>query len=140
MTTVFFYYDASDALAAACALVKGVWKKRNPLLIYAPDPNLANSLDRALWSTEAASFIPHCRADSPLAAETPILIAAQLDQVAQTERLMNLSRDIPPAYQRFTTLVEVVSRAEDDRLAARARVQHYRADNCAIQFFDLSQR
>ena len=92
MTQVFFYHDASDNLAAACALIKGVWKKRNPLLIYAPDPQLADTVDRALWASEAGSFIPHCRADSPLAAETPSLIAARLEQVAQTERLMNLSR------------------------------------------------
>ena len=140
MTQVFFYHDASDNLTAACALIKGVWKKRNPLLIYAPDPQLADTVDRALWASEAGSFIPHCRADSPLAAETPILIAARLEQVAQTERLMNLSRELPPAYQRFTTLVEVVSRDEQDRLAARERVHQYRADGCTVQFFDLSQR
>jgi DNA polymerase-3 subunit chi len=140
VTQVFFYHDASDHLAAACALIKGVWKKRNPLLIYAPDPQLAETLDRALWASDPGSFIPHCRADSPLAAETPILIAARLEPAAQTERLMNLSRELPPDYQRFATLVEVVSRAEDDRLAARERVRQYREDGCAVQFFDLGQR
>ena len=53
---------------------------------------------------------------------------------------MNRSRELAPAYQRRTTLVEVVSRDEQDRLAARERVHQYRADGCTVQFFDLSQR
>ncbi|MCL2346054.1 MAG: DNA polymerase III subunit chi [Desulfobulbus sp.] len=140
MTQVFFYHGASDRLAAASALIGGAWAKRKPLLIYAPDAPVADGLDRLLWTQAQLSFIPHCRADSPLAAETPILIANRLDSAPQQERLMNLARAIPPGFERFQSLIEVVGRDEDDRLAARERVRQYKEQGCAVQYFDLSER
>ncbi|HEX6734902.1 MAG TPA: DNA polymerase III subunit chi [Azonexus sp.] len=140
MTQVFFYHGASDRLAAACALLGGAWAKRKAMLVYAPDALVADGLDRLLWTQAQLSFIPHCRADSPLAAETPILIADRLDTVPQQERLMNLSRTMPPGYARFQSLIEVVGRDEDDRLAARERVHQYKEQGCDVQYFDLSGR
>ena len=140
MTQVFFYHGAADRLAAACALIGGAWSKRKPLLVYAPDPPVADDLDRLLWTQAQLSFIPHCRADSPLAAETPILIADRVDAMPQQERLMNLARAIPPGYARFQSLIEVVGRDEDDRLAARERVRQYKEQGCDVQYFDLSDR
>jgi len=140
LTQVFFYHGASDRLAAACALIGGAWAKRKAMLIYAPDAPVADSLDRLLWTQAQLSFIPHCRADSPLAAETPILIADRVDNTTQQERLMNLARAIPPGYERFQNLIEVVGRDEDDRLAARERVRQYKEQGCEVRFFDLSAR
>lgn len=140
MTQVFFYHGASDRIAAACALIGGAWAKRRPLLVYAPEKSVADSVDRTLWTANQLSFIPHCRADSPLAAETPILIADRLDTPVQQERLMNLSRELPPGYQRFASLVEVVGQDEDDRLAARERVQQYKQAGCDVRYFDLADR
>ena len=140
MTQVFFYHGASDRLAAAAALIGGAWSQRKPLLIYAPDAPVADSLDRLLWTQAQLSFIPHCRADSPLASETPILIADRIDAAPQEERLMNLSRAIPPGFERFQSLIEVVGRDEDDRLAARERVRQYKEQGCDVRYFDLSER
>jgi len=140
LTQVFFYHGAADRLAAACALIGGAWSKRKPLLVYAPDPPLADDLDRLLWTQAQLSFIPHCHANSPLAAETPILIADRVDVMPQQERLMNLARAIPPGYDRFQSLIEVVGRDEDDRLAARERVRQYKEQGCDVQYFDLSDR
>lgn len=140
MTQVFFYHGASDRIAAACALIGGAWAKRRPLIVYAPEKQVADSVDRSLWTANQLSFIPHCRADSPLAAETSILIADRLDAPAQQERLMNLSQEQPPGYQRFASLVEVVGQDEEDRLAARERVHRYKEAGCDVRYFDLSQR
>ncbi|PKO85482.1 MAG: DNA polymerase III subunit chi [Betaproteobacteria bacterium HGW-Betaproteobacteria-12] len=140
MTQVFFYHGASDRLAAACALIGGAWAKRKAILIYAPEAMVADGLDRLLWTHAQLSFVPHCRANSPLAGETPILIADRLDTIPQDERLMNLSRDIPPGFSRFQNLVEVVGRDEEDRLAARERVRQYKEQGCDVQFFDLANR
>lgn len=140
MTQVFFYHGASDKIAAACALISGAWTKRKPLLVYAPEKPVADSVDRILWTNAQLSFIPHCRADSPLAAETPILIADRLTEITQSERLMNLSNEIPPGYSRFQSLIEVVGQAEDERLAARERVRQYKEQGCDVRYFDLNDR
>ena len=140
MSEVFFYHGASDRIAAACALLSGAYAKQKPVVVYAREPQVADAIDRALWTHAQLSFVPHVRAESPLAAETPILIARQLDQLPQSERLMNLSRDIPPGFERFQSLIEVVGQDEDDRDAARERVRRYRELGCTVRYFDLSNR
>lgn len=140
MTQVFFYHGASDRVAAACALLSGAYAKKKPMLVYATEPEVAGSIDRMLWTHSALSFVPHCRADSPLAAETPILITDNLDSIQQDERLMNLSRDIPPGFSRFESLIEVVGQDEEDRSAARDRVKFYKDRGYEVRYFDLSDR
>lgn len=140
MTQVFFYHGAADKIAAACALLSGAYAKKKPMLVYAVDNAVANGIDRMLWTHSALSFVPHCRADSPLAAETPILITDKLEKIAQDERLMNLSQEIPPGFSRFESLIEVVGQEEDDRTAARERVKFYKDRGYEVRYFDLSNR
>lgn len=140
MTEVFFYHGASDRIAAATALLSGAYAKRKPMTVFAPDHEVADAIDRSLWSSSQLSFIPHCRADSPLAAETPILIADRLESVPPGERLMNLGREIPAGFERFQSLIEVVGQATDDREAARERVRRYRELGHEVRYFDLSNR
>lgn len=140
MTEVFFYHGASDRIAAATALLGGAYAKRKAVTVFAPDREVAEHIDRSLWSSSQLSFIPHCRADSPLAAETSILIADRLEQLPPGERLMNLGRDIPSGFERFQSLIEVVGQAADDREAARERVRRYRELGHEVRYFDLSNR
>lgn len=140
MTQVFFYHGAADKIAAACALLGGAYAKKKPVIVYAKDQAIANGIDRMLWTHSALSFVPHCRADSQLAAETPILIADKLETIQQDERLMNLSQEIPPGFSRFQSLIEVVGQDEEDRLAARDRVKFYKDRGYDVRYFDLSDR
>ena len=140
MTQVFFYHGAADKIAAACALLSGAYAKKKPMLVFAPEKEIANSVDRMLWTQPALSFVPHCRADSPLAAETPILITDSLETLPQDERLMNLSQIVPPGFSRFQSLIEVVGQADDERAAARDRVKFYKDRGYEVSYFDLSKR
>ncbi|MBK7461284.1 MAG: DNA polymerase III subunit chi [Betaproteobacteria bacterium] len=140
MTQVFFYHGAADKIAAACALLSGAYAKKKPMLVFAPEKEVANSVDRMLWTQPALSFVPHCRADSPLAAETPILITDSLEALPQDERLMNLSQIVPPGFSRFQSLIEVVGQADDERAAARDRVKFYKDRGYEVRYFDLSER
>jgi DNA polymerase III subunit chi len=138
LTQVFFYHGASDKIAAACALLGGAYAKKKPMLVFAPEKAIANSVDRMLWTHPALGFVPHCLADSPLAAETPIVITDSLDSVPQDERLMNLSQVVPPGFSRFQNLIEVVGQDEEERSAARDRVKFYKDRGYEVRYFDLS--
>lgn len=140
MTQIFFYHGAADKIAAACALLGGAYAKNKAMLVFAPDKEVASSIDRVLWTQSALSFIPHCRADSPLASETPILITDSLETIPQDERLMNLSQEVPPGFSRFQSLIEVVGQADDEREAARTRVRFYKDRGYEVRYFDLSER
>lgn len=140
MTQIFFYHGAADRIAAACALLAGAYAKKKPMLVFASEKEVAHSVDRMLWTHPALSFVPHCSGDSPLATETPIVITDNLESPPQDERLMNLSREIPPGFARFQSLIEVVGQEEGDRAAARDRVKFYKDRGYEVRYFDLSER
>ena len=76
MTQVFFYHNAASRIVAAAALLGKACRQGKAVLVYAPDETLAEALDRQLWVAPPTGFIPHVFAESPLAAETPIVITA----------------------------------------------------------------
>lgn len=140
MTQIFFYHNAADRIAATVALIGKAFAQKKALLIYAPDAEVAGTLDRQLWMQPPTGFVPHVRGDSPLAGETPVLITDTLDSPAQDERLINLSADVPPGFSRFTSVIEVVGHDEDERLAGRERVKFYKDRGYEIKYFDLSRK
>jgi len=140
LTQVFFYHGAADKLAAAGALLGKAAAQKKPVLVYAPEAGQAGELDRLLWTQNALAFIPHCRADSPLAPETPILICERMDTAPTVERLMNLGAETPPDFDRFASLIEVVGADENDRAAGRQRARLYKEQGHEVQFIDLSER
>lgn len=137
MTQVFFYHGAEDRISAAAALLGKAAVQKKRVLVFAPDAPLAQAIDRCLWTQPALGFYPHCRADSPLASDTPILITDDLAQPALTERLLNLGEATPPEFTRFTSLIEVVDVSPEGRQSARERVQAYKQAGCEIRYFDL---
>jgi DNA polymerase-3 subunit chi len=139
MSRIFFYHNRQDRLGAACALVGKAYAQGKDFTLYIPDPERARIVDRLLWTQPALGFLPHCRMDAPLASETPVLIADRLDAPPPThsmQRLLNLDDDIPPDFERYASVIEVVSQDKADRLNARQRLQHYRERGCDIQFMD----
>ena len=140
MTQVFFYHNAASRIVAAAALLGKACRQGKAVLVYAPDETLAEALDRQLWVAPPTGFIPHVFAESPLAAETPIVITTDTAVTAQNERLLNLSEEVPPAFSRFASVIEVVGRQEDERQSARARVKFYKDRGYAIQYFDLAEK
>jgi DNA polymerase-3 subunit chi len=139
MTRVFFYHNLQDRLGAACGLVFRTYAQGKDITLYVPDPERAQIVDRLLWTQPALGFMPHCRADSPLAAETPILLAASLGNLPSghsMQRLLNLDDEAPPDFERYASIIEVVSRDEAERQRARHRARRYKECGCEIQFID----
>ena len=140
MTQIFFYHNVADRIAAMATLIGKAFAQKKALLVFAPDGEIASTLDRYLWMHPPTGFIPHVRANSPLAAETPIVITDNLESSPQNERLFNLSAEIPTGFSRFTSVIEVVGRNEDERLAGRERAKFYKDRGYEIKFIDLAEK
>ena len=140
MTQVFFYHNAPDRIAAMAALIGKAYAQRKALLVFAPDDELASTLDRHLWMHPPTGFVAHVRGDSPLAAETPVVITNDLESSAQNERLFILSAEVPTAFSRFTSVIEVVGRTDDERQAGRERVKFYKDRGYEVKFIDLAEK
>lgn len=138
MTRIQFLHSAPDRLAAAAEWLRQAWQRRQQVLVYVPRSEEADRLDRLLWIQPATGFVPHCTADSSLAAETPILFARNLEQVAHDGCLVNLADELPPGFSRFEELVEIVSTADADKLPARERFRFYRERGYALDARDIS--
>ena len=140
MTSIDFYFNADDRLGVACRLAGKALRQKKRVLIYAPQHELAEKIDRMLWTAKAVSFIPHCYAHDPLAASTPVLIASAdvpASTVTACEVLLNLSPECPPFFERHERLLEVVARDDEEKRAGRARYAFYRDRGYAIRNHDL---
>jgi DNA polymerase-3 subunit chi len=138
MTRISFLHGAPDRIQSAAQWLQRTWSDRPAVLVYVPDAEQAARLDRILWTQPALSFVPHCRIDSPLAGETPILLTDRLDEPMQDNCLLNLSNELPAVFSRFEHLVEIVSTDDADRLPARERFKFYRDRGYAIENRDIS--
>jgi DNA polymerase III subunit chi len=139
MTSIDFYFNAGDRLGVACRLAGKALQRKQRVLIYAPQADVAQKIDRLLWTAQAVSFIPHCYAHDPLAAVTPVLIASDdAPAAAACEVLLNLSPECPPFFERHERLLEIVPQDEEQVLSGRTRFKFYRDRGYAMRSHDLA--
>jgi DNA polymerase-3 subunit chi len=138
MTDIDFYFNAPDRLQVACRLAGKALSQGKRTLIYATDSELLSRIDKLLWTWPATGFVPHCRLDDRLAAETPVLLAADERTSGHHEILLNLASDCPPHFASFERLLEVVSADDADRDAGRERYRFYKQRGYRIANHDLA--
>jgi DNA polymerase-3 subunit chi len=143
VTQVQFYHNTPDRLALACELLGNAHQRGRKAAVLCPDGDCAQQLDRLLWIAVPGSFIPHVQANSPLAAETPIVIGSAPDTNPawpHTDILFNLSGALPAGPGRFRMVIEIVGVTEADRQPARARWMHYKQLQFPLKAFDSERR
>jgi DNA polymerase-3 subunit chi len=138
LTTIDFYFNAADRLQVACRLAGKAIAQGKGVVVYAPVPEIAQKIDRLLWTWPAVGFVPHCLADDALAAETPVLIATEAQAAPVRDVLLNLAEECPEFFERYDRLLEVVSQDAADRQSARSRYAWYRDRGYALRNHDLS--
>jgi DNA polymerase-3 subunit chi len=138
MTSIDFYFNATDRFQVACRLAGKAAAQRTRMLIFAPQPEAAQRIDRMLWTWPAIGFVPHCRTGDPLAPDTPVLIASDDTTAPGCSVLLNLSLERPPQFERFERLLEIVGAEDDERGAARERYRWYRGRGHPIRNHDLA--
>ena len=139
---VQFYHNTPDRLALTRELVVNAHGRGRKVAICCADAAQLKRLDQLLWIAEPLSFIPHVVIDSPLAGETPIVLAVTGAETPwpHADMLFNLADDLPPGFEDFRLLVEIVGQTEADRLPARTRWGAYKQRGCDIKAFDAELR
>jgi hypothetical protein len=74
VTTIDFYTHVDDRLAVAARLAAKALAQHGRVRVLTADEADTAALDRLLWMQPATGFLPHCRMDSPIAAETPVIV------------------------------------------------------------------
>ena len=133
MTRIDFYHYADDKLRFACRLAAKAFDQSSRVVVYTPDAKVLGEFDRALWTFQSTRFVPHCRADSGLASETPVILSASGEGLPHHDVLLNLADEWPPFFASFERLLEIVARDEEDKSRARERYAFYRKRGYDIQ-------
>lgn len=137
MTRIDFYRNAGNKLRVACRLATKAYESASPLIVYSPDRAMLAKFDEALWTFQQTRFVPHCFADAPVAAETPIILASSGESLPHHEVLLNLADEWPPFFASFERLLEVVSTDEGDRERARVRWTFYKERGYELKVHDI---
>ena len=142
MTRIDFHSNVPDKIAYACRLVRKARSQNLQVVMLAADVAQLQRLDEMLWTFSELDFLPHVTADSPLAAQTPIVLmdaAGSQAELPHHQILVNLSQQAPANFARFERMFEIVARDEDDRLAGRERYRHYQQRGYPLTHYDAEK-
>ena len=139
MTELAFHFNAPDRVAYACRLLRKAVGSGAKVVVVGPEETLAQ-LDTALWTFSATDFVPHSTlgAEAHVLQATPVVLCTSTAQVPHQQILLNLGPTVPPGFDRFERVIEVVSQDDDDKLLARGRWKHYTEAGYAITRHDLN--
>ncbi|ROR20146.1 DNA polymerase III chi subunit [Comamonas sp. BIGb0124] len=140
MTRIDFHSNVADRCAYACRLLRKAAGQGARLLVVAEEP-LLDRLDQALWNLSDTEFLPHCRSvdAAEMLAASPIVLhdagAAEPPDLQACSVLVNLGQAVPPGFERFERLVEILGRPELDAegvAQGRRRWKHYKDRGYAL--------
>ena len=140
MTTIDFYTHVPDRLEVAARIIAKAHAAHGSVRVLTPDAAMTDALDRRLWLLPPTGFIPHCRTDSPMAAETPIWIGHSLEHDGAAAVLVNLHASPPPFFSRFERLAEIGGTDAADVAAGRERWKFYKERGYELRSHNLSSK
>jgi DNA polymerase III subunit chi len=123
--------DHAARLRFACRLAEKAWMQRHRVRVQFDPGDELEAFDQMLWTFSDRSFVPHRRAgapdDAPAPAPPPVVIAdtAQGDP-ADGDLIINLAAGVPPAFEEWTRVAEVVDSDAGCRQRGRERFRAYR--------------
>lgn len=148
MTQIDFYIlgenSSRDINHVCCQLCEKALTQQMNVLIYTQSIEQAEKLDDLLWSFKVNSFIPHYNQltehnDSLLSEfNYPVLITSS-DILNQhySQLLINLTSSLPPFYQHFSRVAEMVDKNNNVKESARERYRFYQKNNFPLNKYDL---
>ena len=140
MTQIDFYSGASDKLQIACRLCSKVIQQALKIVVYIPDSSLSDRFDKLLWTFSPISFVPHCYAGEKKAGVTPVILSGsreEIQQIAHHDVLLNLHNEVPPDFDQFQRIIEIVVDEADDKTAARKRYRFYQKRGLGVRHHKL---
>ncbi|MEM4989853.1 DNA polymerase III subunit chi [Collimonas sp. H4R21] len=136
MTQIDFHTNISDKFLYTCRLVRKARAAQRQIVILGSNAEDLATLDRALWTFSEHDFLPHVRAGDPLAAQTPVILAADEEiEWPHHQILINLSGSTPQHFARFERMFEIISLADDDKAGGRERYRFYQQRGYPLTHF-----
>ena len=118
---------ARQRWAFACRLTEKAYRKDLKIVIVSDTLADAQALDELLWTFNERSFIPHklCLDEQSVDPATAVHLTVQTTILA-ADLLVNLAPPLPPQFQRYARIAEVIDADEERRRQGRERFKAYR--------------
>lgn len=126
MTRVDFYLVNTDKHIAACKLIHKAFRLGHRIYLLTHDANETEILDQLLWTFAAGSFIPHQRGTSAADPRVPVVIGHAAPPETFNDVMVSLAHEVPPYFERFQRVAEIVGSDDTDKQRARERFRFYR--------------
>jgi DNA polymerase III subunit chi len=137
VTRIDFYRYADDKLRFACRVAARAYDAKAKVVVWSPEPQVLERFDEILWGYQPTRFVPHCSVDSPLAAETPVILATSGESLPHHQVLLNLGNEWPPFFASFDRVLEIVGADDADKERARARYAFYKQRGYELKVNDV---
>jgi len=109
----------------ACRLTEKAYKLDNKTHAHVSGAAQARQLDELMWTFRQGSFIPHEIAGPTPRADTPVTIGHDGTAALTGDLLINLADVIPPFFDRFARVAEIVDSNDECRQQGRERYRFY---------------
>jgi DNA polymerase III subunit chi len=118
---------ARQRWAFACRLTEKAYLMDLKIVIVSDTLADAQALDELLWTFNERSFIPHkvCLDEQSVDPATAVHLTVETALPA-ADLLVNLSQRLPPQFQRYGRIAEVIDADEERRRQGRERFKAYR--------------
>lgn len=139
MKKIDFHYNVPNRLRYACLVARTVLRRGLSLAIWSSDERRLRELDSLLWRFDDLAFLPHVRADSKLAPDTPILWSSDLSALHGDVLLLlddHLPQDWEANFGRFERIIDVVSTVPEELRLSRERYRAYRKAGVELAAYD----
>lgn len=141
MTEVAFHFNMPDRMLYLCRLLRKAAGRGARVAVTGPQAEL-DSLDDALWSFSETDFVAHCTVGSdPMVREaSPVVLGGTPAQADHHDVLLNLDAQVPPGFERFSRVIEVVGQSEQAVADSRLRWKYYQRRGYALQRHDVGAK
>ena len=126
------FYVSGDAgeparLRLACRIAEKAYLAKQSVVVWMDDASVLPRLDELLWTFGDGTFVPHDVVTREGAAcEAPVALTTGPLPGGHADVLINLANAVPPNFEKFARVAEVLDARPEVRSAGRERFKTYR--------------
>ena len=120
-----------------CRLTEKVYKLDTRVHAHVCGAAQARQLDELLWTFRQGSFIPHEITGTTAEQTAPVTIGHASELTLSGDLLINLAETIPPFFDQFNRVAEIIDSAPESKQRGRERFGFYRDNGYEIKTHNL---
>jgi len=126
----FYVSEAAGAdvrLRLACRIAEKAYLASQKVVVLLDDPETLRRLDELLWTFDDGSFVPHEVTTAGAPCDAPVALTTGALPSDHADVLVNLAGAVPPFFEKFARVAEMLDARPEVRAAGRERFKIYRA-------------